>query len=316
MLSVFSCTKDRPCSFGDPYAQSGNPALSFTGQNQDTAANLYDFPYREYGIQGRWVSPDPLGPGAFNLADPQSLDRYAYVRNSPMSFVDPYGFCGEPDVWGNEYHESIPFDFWYCSVGNGAGSTVGQNHDAYDKGMGGSAGPGHGPDPPHKAQTQKQKNCAKGLQEANKDQSAVERAGLNWGVLEDAGQAYGINPAMLAAIGVRESGFRDMNEIGGGPGVGIFQITVTSSSRATASMANDPSRAALYAAGLLSENMAYLANKFPNFTPRQLLQATAASYNFGVGNISGNPATIDWGTAPGGPKGNYGSDILLLMDCF
>jgi hypothetical protein len=33
--------------FGYGYAQSGSPALSFTGLNQDTATNLYDFMCRE-----------------------------------------------------------------------------------------------------------------------------------------------------------------------------------------------------------------------------------------------------------------------------
>jgi RHS repeat-associated protein len=94
--------------FGETYASSGSPDVSFTGQNPDTNANLYDFMYREYGIQGRWPSQDPprclsetgavriarigpLGSSAFNLADPQSLNLYAYVRNTPTSFVDPLG---------------------------------------------------------------------------------------------------------------------------------------------------------------------------------------------------------------------------------
>jgi hypothetical protein len=94
--------------FGETYASSGSPSVSFSGQNADTDANLYDFMYREYGIQGRWPSPDPprclprtgavrivrIGPlrsGAFNLADPQSLNLYAHVWNSPTSFVDPRG---------------------------------------------------------------------------------------------------------------------------------------------------------------------------------------------------------------------------------
>jgi RHS repeat-associated protein len=77
--------------YGYGYAESGGLDKSFTGHFQDTAANLYDFMYREYGIQGRWPSPDPLDTGAFNLADPQSLDLYAYVRNSPMSLTDPLG---------------------------------------------------------------------------------------------------------------------------------------------------------------------------------------------------------------------------------
>ena len=58
--------------------------------------------------------------------------------------------------------------------------------------------------------------------------------------------------------------------------------------------------------------MATLSTAFPNFTPTQLTQATAASYNFGVSNISGNPATIDVGTT----GGNYGSNVVNLMSCF
>jgi RHS repeat-associated protein len=86
--------------FGEPYAQTGNSDLSFTGMNQDTAANLYDFPMREYGIQGRWPSPDPSGLSAVSKKDPQTWNRYAYVRNSPLISVDPQGLkpglvCGD-----------------------------------------------------------------------------------------------------------------------------------------------------------------------------------------------------------------------------
>jgi hypothetical protein len=37
---------------------------------------------------GRFTSPDPLGG---SLADPQSLNRYVYVRNNPLGFTDPTG---------------------------------------------------------------------------------------------------------------------------------------------------------------------------------------------------------------------------------
>jgi RHS repeat-associated protein len=95
--------------FGYAYAQPGGLALSFTGQKQGTAANLYDFMYREYGIQGRWPSPDPLDTGAFNLADPQTLDLYAYVRNSPMSLTDPLGLLKTP---GYEPAFQNPWGTW------------------------------------------------------------------------------------------------------------------------------------------------------------------------------------------------------------
>jgi len=81
--------------FGEAYAQAGTTDLSFTGMNQDTVANLYDFPAREYGIQGRWPSPDPAGIAAVNPTDPQSWNRYAYARNSPLMMIDPLGLDAE-----------------------------------------------------------------------------------------------------------------------------------------------------------------------------------------------------------------------------
>ncbi len=77
--------------FGEPYAQSGTSDPSFTGMNQDTVTNLYDFAAREYGIQGRWPSSDPLGMGAASRGNPQSWNRYAYLLNNPMSMTDASG---------------------------------------------------------------------------------------------------------------------------------------------------------------------------------------------------------------------------------
>jgi RHS repeat-associated protein len=81
--------------FGETYASSGVVDISFTGQNSDTVPGDYDFLYREYSTQGRWTSPDPAGLSAVSLADPQSLNRYAYARNSPTSLTDPLGLCFE-----------------------------------------------------------------------------------------------------------------------------------------------------------------------------------------------------------------------------
>lgn len=64
---------------------------------------------------------------------------------------------------------------------------------------------------------------------------------------------------------------------------------------------------------MLATNMSTLSAKYPNLTTTQLLQATAASYNFGTGNISGNPNTIDVGTT----GNNYGSNVLnIANNCF
>jgi RHS repeat-associated protein len=77
--------------FGETYAASGTPDNSFTGMDQGTVANEYDFPAREYGIQGRWPSPDPAGIDAVDPSNPQSWNRYAYVLNNPLVLIDPSG---------------------------------------------------------------------------------------------------------------------------------------------------------------------------------------------------------------------------------
>jgi RHS repeat-associated protein len=111
--------------FGEPYAQSGTSDVSFTGMNQDTVANLYDFPAREYGTQGRWPSPDPSGISSVRLTDPQSFDRYAYTGNSPMGFVDPTGMVRTPPGLvggGDGYLLGIA-----ASMGFGSGPAFGEN---------------------------------------------------------------------------------------------------------------------------------------------------------------------------------------------
>lgn len=82
--------------FGETYDASGTPSLSFTGMDQGTTTNEYDFPAREYGIQGRWPSPDPAGIAAVDPSNPQSWNRYAYVDNNPLAATDPTGLF----MWG------------------------------------------------------------------------------------------------------------------------------------------------------------------------------------------------------------------------
>ena len=91
--------------FGETYASSGTLDPAYTGQmddtahRQDTAGGLYDFPAREYSTQGRWPNPDPLGKGATCPKDPQTQNRYAYVRNNPMTYTDPTGTVTIPGPW-------------------------------------------------------------------------------------------------------------------------------------------------------------------------------------------------------------------------
>ncbi len=87
--------------------------------------------------------------------------------------------------------------------------------------------------------------------------------------------------ALLSAVAIRESGFENINQQGG-QGVGIFQIDLGQNPGVTAAQASDLVWAANWAATILANNYNALAAAHPNFTPSQLLQATAASYNFGT----------------------------------
>ena len=152
--------------------------------------------------------------------------------------------------------------------------------------------------------------CTIGLRQMRKAQDSIARAHAAEGTLKRAAQAHGIDWRMLAAIGVRESGFRDIDEIGSGKGWGVFQLT--NQKGVSYKQAHDLAFAANYAAKMLAGDRRYLARKFPKFTPAQLDQAVAASYNFGPDDISGNPATIDQGTT----WNNYGQSVLNVMNCF
>jgi RHS repeat-associated protein len=45
---------------------------------------------RYHGWFSRFAHPDP-SDGSYNSTDPQSFNRYAYVQNDPVNFVDPSG---------------------------------------------------------------------------------------------------------------------------------------------------------------------------------------------------------------------------------
>ena len=75
--------------FGVTYGASGtDPSVKYTGQWSE-ALGLYWNHARFYDpTLGRFVSADPvLG----HLRNPQTLDRYAYVANNPLKYVDTNG---------------------------------------------------------------------------------------------------------------------------------------------------------------------------------------------------------------------------------
>jgi RHS repeat-associated protein len=73
----------------------------FTGYERDSETGL-DYAFARYynSRLARFMSPDPLGGDS---ADPQSLNRYAYVGNAPTNYADPSGMlrypCRNRDGW-------------------------------------------------------------------------------------------------------------------------------------------------------------------------------------------------------------------------
>ena len=79
--------------------------LKFTGKRRDTESQLDYFGARYYAaIMGRFMTPDPIGLAAGNLANPQSMNVYSYVLNNPMINIDP---DGRECVWDDGSYDSL-----------------------------------------------------------------------------------------------------------------------------------------------------------------------------------------------------------------
>ena len=101
---VETCTS---LSFGDAHSCTGTDwsRMHFTGQEHDSESDLEHFQFRQYSnVEGRWMHPDPAGMAAVDITNPQTWNRYAYVANNPVSFVDPMGLNRDAAgcEWNNE----------------------------------------------------------------------------------------------------------------------------------------------------------------------------------------------------------------------
>jgi RHS repeat-associated protein len=298
--------------YGAEVTPTNDQKTKFATYFRDSAGLDYAGQRYYSNVMGRFLTPDPAGMRAADPSDPITWNRFAYANGDPLNYYDPegmFGICptgthpgpdGKTCVGGPETGGSSPPSGPGPKAGPGSGlGKAPIRQEPIDQGGGGGS--------PYS------QDCIAALAADRTNTAAVMRALSAQSALQAAVQGTSIDWRMLAAIGVRESGFRNITEYdGAGVGVGIFQVTVSSTSGVTAAQASDLIWAANHAAQELNNDMTYLAANFANFTAAQLLQATAAAYNFGTGNISGNPNTIDVGSA----GGNYGSNVVGLMDCF
>jgi RHS repeat-associated protein len=100
----------------------------FTGKERDPESGLDYFGARYYSSSlGRFITPDwaakPTAVPYAELADPQSLNLYGYVRNNPMNGADKDGHC--PECIG-----------FILGAAVGAGEILYQTGDAYFTGKG------------------------------------------------------------------------------------------------------------------------------------------------------------------------------------
>jgi RHS repeat-associated protein len=66
-----------------------NVKYTYTDQEEDDELGLYNYKARLYDpLLGRFITPDSIVP---DPGDPQALNRYSYVLNNPMVYVDPSG---------------------------------------------------------------------------------------------------------------------------------------------------------------------------------------------------------------------------------
>jgi RHS repeat-associated protein len=117
--------------FGEPW-YDGPDKWKFTSYERDGESGN-DFARMRFGVNrlGRFSSPDPM---AGSVASPQSLNRYAYVRNDPINLSDPTGMgplmyvCSPGDPIG--ISGCFPWGY-HQSSGGGAGSLF-MGNDIFD----------------------------------------------------------------------------------------------------------------------------------------------------------------------------------------
>jgi RHS repeat-associated protein len=87
----------------------GANELKFTGKRRDTESQLDYFGARSYSNAcGRFLTPDwsarATAVAYADLADPQSLNLYSYVRNRPifMADIDGHEECGQGNICGDK----------------------------------------------------------------------------------------------------------------------------------------------------------------------------------------------------------------------
>jgi len=94
--------------FGEPRADVGSITQTdktYTGQRDVPDTGLMDYRARMYSPWlGRFIQPDTIVPGAGNS---QAWNRYSYVLNSPLTFIDPTGHDVDCSPWDSACRQIV-----------------------------------------------------------------------------------------------------------------------------------------------------------------------------------------------------------------
>ena len=174
------------------------------------------------------MSADPFKQAA-DVTDSGSWNKYSYTRGDPINRKDPAGLA-------DFYAEGVAFHCEQtkegCPDGNNDNPSGGAGDVDNGSSHGGGGGGGGGSSTPSLNRFRMlSADCQKGLTDAvstgnmspeiaaGARLAALDRANASASVIQNA-VGDSVDWAWVAAIGIRESGFRNLSEIGGGLGLG------------------------------------------------------------------------------------------------
>lgn len=133
--------EDEYFAFGEKKSHSGtqNNDFLYTGKELDDSG-LYFYGARYYNPDiGRFMAADAV---TGSLQDPQSLNRYAYVKNNPLKYIDPVGNSPasvKEVVRPVEVITDETIETWLAKNGKATGSRVSLSSSLASKSGAGSA---------------------------------------------------------------------------------------------------------------------------------------------------------------------------------
>jgi len=275
-----------------------------------------NFPIRPCTGPKAWLSPKPR-PGCGHAYDETPVGLVVYVRNDPVNYIDPDGRHWTSGLGSSSDRMEDWFDFLVPSP---PPLVYGDMPFLGDDGFGGNESPWL------KRWNGLSEECRIGLEDAMPAGGAsaetaamlrlkaLDRANASSFALQTVVDGSDVDWRMMAAIGIRETGFVNIEQ-SNGFGRGVFQIDIQQNPSVTGQNAGDLSWAAIWVANYLQQSYDQINGIISFEDPSNLSIAVAASYNRG---LPGTITDITRGISPDvkTTRHNYGTNVFNLMSCF